>query len=85
MELWTAPLYPLTQYHMLPIPKYWSMKMRELTQNELATASGGIAPVIVVAVAGATLYGAAKSIYEFGKVLGGLIVEIMDDTQKVEA
>jgi len=40
--------------------------MRELTQNELATASGGIAPVIVVAVAGATLYGAANSIYEFG-------------------
>lgn len=61
--------------------------MRELTQSELATASGGFAPgaVLVVVVAGAPLYGAAKSIYEFGKALGGLILETLDDTQKVEA
>ena len=62
--------------------------MRELTQTELATASGGIAPVaavLAVVVAGATLYGAGKSIYEFGKAIGRLIVESMDDTNKVEA
>ena len=84
MEVWTGPLYLRARYHMLPIPKYWSMKMRELTENELATASGGIGPVaavLVIAVAGATLSSGGKSIYEFGKAIGRLVVESLDDNK----
>ena len=51
--------------------------MQTLTSNELRAARGGIEPVtaaVAVLVAGATLYSAAKSIYAFGKAVGGWIV-----------
>ena len=52
--------------------------------RELTTASGGIGPVaavLVIAVAGATLYSGGKSIYEFGKAIGRLVVESLDDNK----
>ena len=52
--------------------------MQELTQHELTSASGGAAPaaaVLVLVVAGAGIYSAAKSIYEFGKALGHLAMK----------
>ncbi len=51
--------------------------MRELTCHEMTSTGGGVAPLaagLAIVVAGATLYGAAKSIYEFGKTLGTIIV-----------
>lgn len=57
--------------------------MRELTNNELANTSGGIGPagaLLAVALGAAGVYGAAKSIYEFGKAIGNLIVATDDPT-----
>lgn len=57
--------------------------MRELTCDELSLSSGGIAPaaaVLAVATAAAGVYGAASSIYEFGKALGGLLVSPEEPT-----
>ena len=47
--------------------------MRELTSEEMRSPAGGVAPVVAVGavvMAGITLYGAAKSIYNFGKSIG---------------
>ena len=55
--------------------------MRELTFSELQQSSGGVDPIsagIAIVVAGATLYGAAEAIYNFGKAVGGLFVEPAD-------
>lgn len=59
--------------------------MQTLSQDELASASGGIAPAVAVVLTVGGLYGAAKTAYEFGKALGGLLVSTTpDDAQNSE-
>ena len=60
--------------------------MRELTRYEMSLAGGGVEPVtatVAVVLAAAGVYGAAKSIYEFGKALGSLIVTSDEPTADV--
>ena len=60
--------------------------MRELTPSELSASSGGVLTAgVAILVAGATLYGAARSIYAFGKAVGVYMASDPADDTKQEA